>query len=115
MESIKILHTGDLHLCSPMNNMGERAIERKRELLETFSNIIKLAKSEDADALLIAGDFFENGKPDDDTLQFVYNEFEKISNIKVFVVLGNPDYCLDCKFPDNVHLVGNYIEKVMRG
>ncbi len=112
MDSIKILHTGDLHLCSPMLNMGEKSAERKRELLETFSNIISLAREEDVNLLLIAGDMFETGKPDAETLDYVSKEFEKISNIKVFIVLGNHDYGLDYEFPQNVHLFGNYIEKV---
>lgn len=112
MDSIKILHTGDLHLCSPMLNMGERAERRKGELLETFSNVIKLAETENVDALLIAGDLFENSNPDDETLDFVSREFEKISNIKVFIVLGNHDYGLKCKFPSNVYLFKDYIEKI---
>lgn len=112
MESIKILHTGDLHLCSPMLNMGNKSTESRGELLKTFSNIINLAESENADALLIAGDFFENSNPDRETLSFVSGEFERISHIKVFIVLGNHDYGLKYKFPPNVHLFENYIEKV---
>ena len=112
MESFKILHTGDLHLCSPMLNMGQMANSRKSELLETFSNIIKLAKEECVDAVIIAGDMFENNNPDFETLNFVSKEFESISDIKIFMVLGNHDYALDYTFPDNVHVFKNYIEKV---
>lgn len=112
MDSIKILHTGDLHLCSPMLNMGDRANSRKGELLETFSNIIKLAEEEGVNAVLIAGDLFENSKPDDETLDFVSREFEKIDHIKIFMVLGNHDYALKYDFPPNVHLFKNYIEKI---
>lgn len=112
MESIKILHTGDLHLCSPMLNMGDKAIRRKCELLETFSDIINLAETENVDALLIAGDLFENSNPDAETLNYISNELERINHIKVFMVLGNHDYALKYDFPSNVHLFGNYIEKV---
>lgn len=112
METFKIIHTGDLHLCSPMLNMGDKSESRKRELLETFSNIIKLAETEKADALIIAGDLFETSNPDEETLKYVYNEFERINNIKVFVVRGNHDYELEYKFPSNVHLFENYIEKI---
>lgn len=112
MNTIKILHTGDLHLCSPMLNMGVHANSRKGELLETFLNIIKLAKAENVNALLIAGDLFENSNPDEKTLNFISEEFEKISQIRVFIVLGNHDYALKHNFPPNVHLFENYIEKI---
>ncbi|MBQ7953581.1 MAG: DNA repair exonuclease [Clostridia bacterium] len=112
MNSIKILHTGDLHLCSPMLNMGDKSNIRKGELLETFSNIIKLAESENADALFITGYLFENSNPDTSTLSYVSEEFEKIKHIKVFIVLGNHDYALEYNFPSNVHLFKNYIEKI---
>ncbi len=112
MNSIKILHTGDLHLCSPMLNMGDKAQSRKGEMLETFSNIINLAQEQQVDAVLIAGDFFENSNPDAETLDFITEQFEKISNIKIFVVLGNHDYALKCNFPSNVYVFNNYIEKV---
>lgn len=115
MDSIKIVHIGDLHLCSPMLNMGDKGNSRKGELLETFSNIIRLAKKENADALLIAGDLFENSNPDAETLKFVFDEFERISNIKVFISLGNHDYALNCDFPPNVHVFKNYIEKISIG
>lgn len=112
---MKILHTGDLHLCSPMLNMGDKAQNRKNELLETFSNIIRIAQQENVDAILFAGDLFENVNPDADTLRYVVHSFEKIRNIKIFIVLGNHDYSLDIKFPENVYLYSNYIEKVSVG
>lgn len=112
METFKIIHTGDLHLCSPMLNMGDKSESRKRELLETFSKIIKLAETEKADALFIAGDLFETSNPDAETLKYVCGEFERIGNIRVFVVLGNHDYGLKYEFPSNVHLFKNYIEKI---
>lgn len=112
MESIKILHTADLHLGSPLTNMGDKAAKRKDELLETFSNIITLAKNEAVDAVVISGDMFETGQPDRHTVEYVKNEFEKLHGIPVFMVLGNHDYGLDAEFPANVHLFKNYIEKI---
>lgn len=115
MKSIKILHTGDLHLCSPMLNMGEKSQSRKGELLETFSNIINLADDEKVDALLIAGDFFDSSNPDAETIDYITEQFEKISHIKVFVVLGNHDFALNCNLPSNVYVFNNYIEKISIG
>lgn len=115
MNSIKILHTGDLHLCSPMLNMGDKAAGRKGELLETFTNIVKLAEAENVDALLIAGDLFENSNPDSETLKYISKEFERINHIRIFIVLGNHDYALNCDFPSNVYIFKNYIEKISVG
>lgn len=112
MESIKIIHTGDLHLCSPLFNMGEKALVRNLEMLETFENIITLAQSESADALLIAGDMFDSVKPDTKTMQRVCDMFESIPHIRVFIALGNHDYGCSWDFPENVCVFKNYIEKV---
>ena len=49
---------------------------------------------------------------DAETLKYVCGEFERIGNIRVFVVLGNHDYGLKYEFPSNVHLFKNYIEKI---
>lgn len=112
MKSVKILHTGDLHLGSAVLNMGSRAADRRKEMNETFSRIIRLAKSEKADFLLIAGDLFDNGNPDAGLMDFVCGEFEKISETKIFIVLGNHDYDLKCAFPPNVYVFNDFIEKI---
>lgn len=112
MNSIKLLHTGDLHLGSPMQNMGERARDRKGELLDTLTSIVSLAKTEEVDAVLIAGDLFDTNKPDAETADRVYAELERLGDTKVFVVLGNHDYCLQFNFPSNVYVFNSYIEKV---
>ena len=115
MKSIKILHTGDLHLGSPMLNMGSKASERKRELLKTFSRIIDLAIEESVDLFLIAGDLFDNCNPDAELLDYVASELERLGDIKVFAVLGNHDYGLKCNFPSNVYVFKDYIEKISVG
>ena len=112
MESIKIIHTGDLHLCSPLTVMGEKAFQRNEEMLETFENIANLAKREGADALLIAGDMFDGVKPNPHTVQRVCDIFTGIPQVKVFIVLGNHDYGFCWDFPENVYVFKNYIEKI---
>ena len=112
MESIKIIHTGDLHLNSPLTNMGEKAFERNLEMLETFESVLSLAESEKADAVLISGDMFDSAEPDFATVEKICNMFKKIPHIKVFVVLGNHDYAFKNKFPENVYVFENYIEKI---
>ena len=112
INSIKILHTGDLHLGSLVYNLGERATSRSLELTETFSNIIDLAKSECVDAILIAGDLFDTNKPDAVLADYVFGVLKRAEPIKVFISLGNHDYGVECDFPPNVYVFNDKIEKV---
>ncbi len=55
---MRIVHTSDVHLGAYSGNEGHWAV--RRSLIETaFSRVIDLATNVDADALLIAGDFFK--------------------------------------------------------
>ena len=58
---MKIIHCADLHLDSKMesNLPKEKAEERKKELLQTFSNMVLYAKDNDVKVILIAGDLFD--------------------------------------------------------
>lgn len=115
MDSIKIVHTADLHLGSPMANMGVRGDGRRAELNETFANIVSLALNERADALLICGDLFDSSAPDTELVDFTVRQFRRIPDIRVFIVLGNHDYDIDINFPPNVYVFGKNFEKVSLG
>ena len=112
MHSVKVIHTGDMHLGSPMLNMGARCRERSAELNETFSNIINLVKTESADILLIAGDLFDSSEPDAELMDFVAHRLAEIADTSVFIALGNHDFGLKMNFPPNVYVFGNSLEKV---
>ena len=58
METVKILHCADLHIGAREAALGEKSLARKAEALITFENIVKLAKEQSVDLLLIAGDLF---------------------------------------------------------
>ncbi len=112
METFKILHTADMHLGSRLLNMGDKSDKRRAELNETFSSIIDLALSENVDALLIAGDMFEDSNPSAELLDFVSNQFKRLGQTKVFIVLGNHDWNVKADFGPNVYVFSDYIEKV---
>lgn len=115
INSIKILHTGDLHLGSIIHNLGEKASSRSTELTETFSNIIDIAKRENVDAVLIAGDLFDTGSPDAVLTDYVYSVLKSAEPIKVFISLGNHDYGINAGFPPNVYVFNNSVEKIELG
>ena len=58
---MRILHTADLHLGSPLSARlsGERQRERKNELFNTLSRMADKAKELGCGAVIIAGDLFD--------------------------------------------------------
>jgi exonuclease SbcD len=111
MDKVRILHTCDLHLSSPLSSLGEIAIIRQGEILDTFSRILTLATEQNVEIIIISGDLFDNPTPGISCAEYVYKKFAEIPHIKVFISLGNHDACLDMHFPDNVYVFPNYLEK----
>ncbi|MDD4688486.1 MAG: DNA repair exonuclease [Eubacteriales bacterium] len=108
MESIKILHTGDLHLTDKKGDVQAKV----------FSKIISIAKREAVDALLIAGDLFDYAFGDMSEKSYMASMLSQIPDIPVFMVTGNHDnlsFYKDIQLPENVHLFGNEIDKVSLG
>lgn len=58
---MKILHTSDIHLDSPLTSRlpGDKARIRRRELLSSFGELINKAKELSVEAVIIAGDLFD--------------------------------------------------------
>ena len=59
---MKILHTSDLHLDSPLTTRldSKKVRERKNELLLSFKRLSELADREGSEAFIIAGDLFDS-------------------------------------------------------
>ena len=90
MDKIKIVHSADLHLGAELSSLGERAAQRRQELLSTFFRIIDLCKKERPDALLIAGDFFEGAGGT--CAREVMDAISEIPDTVVAIAPGNHDY-----------------------
>ncbi|MGN1235420.1 MAG: exonuclease SbcCD subunit D [Christensenellaceae bacterium] len=60
---MKFIHCADLHLDSKMESSFPAKLARKRraELIQTFQRLIAYAEDNGADAVIIAGDFFDSG------------------------------------------------------
>ena len=58
---MKIIHCGDIHLDSTMktNLTNEQAIERKNEILLTFTRMVAYAEENEISVIMIAGDLFD--------------------------------------------------------
>ena len=106
---IKILHSADWHLDSPLVLRKEGQSEYlKKKLLEIPEKIVSLCRQESCDLLLLSGDLFD-GNAAPDTLRLVKNALAEVS-VPVFITPGNHDYAdgnspwLTTVWPENVHI-----------
>lgn len=111
---IKILHTADVHLDSPLTSLALRD-ESLRESIQSatrsaFIQIIDTALAENVDALLIAGDLYDGAQRSAKTAAFLTGQLERLrtAGIPVFYIKGNHDaenpITGEVALPDNVHI-----------
>lgn len=109
---IKILHTADIHLDSPLSTLALRD-ENLRQKVQTatrssFQKIIDLALDENVAALLISGDLYDGTQRSAKTAAFLREQLNRLreKNIAVFYIKGNHDaenpLTGSVKLPDNV-------------
>lgn len=90
---MKLIHCADIHLDSKLNaNLsGEKAKERKREILNTFSNMVTYAKNNDVSGILISGDLFDTARISALSRNTVISLIENNPEILFFYLKGNHD------------------------
>lgn len=106
---IKLLHSGDWHLDSPLQGrLPQQADTLRRELLQLPGKIAALCREENCDLMLLAGDLFD-GPYSQQAYRAVYEALESVK-VPVFIAPGNHDYiCPDSPYqkelwPENVHI-----------
>ena len=90
METVKILHCADLHIGAREAALGEKSLARRAEALITFENIVKLAKEQSVDLLLIAGDLFCSNATEYSSVSRVIDCIAA-GNIRTVYAAGNHD------------------------
>lgn len=116
MQSVKFIHTGDLHLDTPFRGLSslnnELASRLKDATLKSFRRIIDLCVSEKVDFLLISGDIFDSEmKSLAAQLRFV-KELERLNQhgIPAYIIAGNHDprhsWMKELKLPRQSYLFG---------
>lgn len=115
---MKILHTADWHLDAPFAGASAELREQLRqELRKIPEKIMELAKAENCDLVLIAGDVFD-GPCTPESVHAVRTAFER-SCLPVLVSPGNHDFCgpgspwLEQHWPENVHIFTGALESVV--
>lgn len=106
---MKILHSADWHLCSPLQGRSEVQTQLLRKnLLQIPGKVAALCRAEGCDMMLLAGDLFD-GPFDADTFRILCDALEEAA-VPVFITPGNHDFAdmsspwLTQKFPENVHI-----------
>jgi DNA repair exonuclease SbcCD nuclease subunit len=81
---LRLVHTSDVHL-------GGWSDEGRRTLIEqAFRGVVDLALRVEADALVIAGDFFDNSRVGDDVVDFAVEQIGRFER-PVVLLPGNHD------------------------
>lgn len=88
---MKIVHTADLHLDSPLTShlSPSKIASRKRELLSTFRSVVEGAKLRGAEAIIIAGDLFDSRTISQHAMTSVVAEIRSHPDLFFFYLPGN--------------------------
>ncbi len=104
---LKLLHLGDLHLCSAFSAFSPRAAATRRaRQFETLEKTVGRAKEMGVQMLLFAGDCFDTQTPDADAVRRFFFLLEN-SALPTAIVPGNHDYYREGGFWDSVPLPKN--------
>lgn len=108
---MKFIHTGDLHIGKTVNDFN--LLQDQKHILE---QMIVIAKEENVDAFVIAGDIYDRSIPNAEAVVLL-DEFLSIlqkENIKVFMISGNHDSPERLSFGNKIlEKQGLYIEGII--
>lgn len=123
--TIRILHTADLHLDSPLRSLAlkdPRLSEQVRIASRVaLERMVQFCIDEDVRALLIAGDLYDGQERSAKTAAYLATQMERLgaAGIKVFYIKGNHDaenpVAGEIALPGNVHVFDGRGEKVQLG
>jgi DNA repair protein SbcD/Mre11 len=95
---MKILHTADWHIGKKLDNFSR--LEEQRLVLE---EICEIAEREAVDAIVVAGDLFDNFNPSSEATELLYSTLHRLSangTRAVIAIAGNHDSPERIQVPD---------------
>ncbi len=115
--SIRFIHTGDLHLGSPLKAIGGISKKLRKSLLEStytaIRNIVDAALEHSVDFVLMCGDIYDNETRSVRGNRFLAEQMKRLDDrdIPVFIIYGNHDPIGEnidfFDFPNNVRILGD--------
>lgn len=88
---MKILHSADWQLGCGFSGFGERAPVLRSERVATLRRAIELGCREAVDAIVIAGDLFEDNQVVQGLLTETFTLFASVPALRIFILPGNHD------------------------
>ncbi len=88
---VKFLHTADWQMGAKSKQLGSKASNARELRLQSVRNIVNVAKRENVDFILIAGDLFEDSNVDDSIVRSTVEIINDFEPIPTFVIPGNHD------------------------
>ena len=88
---MKIIHTSDIHIDSPLTSRlpADKVRNRRRELLSSFGRLVSEARALGAEAIIIAGDLFDSERISRKALDTATQIIEEAEDITFFYLQGN--------------------------
>ncbi len=112
---MKILHTADIHVDSPLRGLssaGDAPVDELRGATRlAVENLVDLAVREAVDCVVVAGDLYDSDRDDYDTAVFLHRQFARLaeSGAVVVVAYGNHDAASEItrrlRPPQGVHVL----------
>ena len=112
-EKMKIIHTSDIHLDSPLTSRltADKVRERRRELLLGFGRMVNEARLLGAVAMIIAGDLFDSERVSKRALDTALDIIESAGDLTFFYLQGNHEgtALTECgrELPANLKIFGD--------
>lgn len=108
---MKIIHTSDLHLASPLSTRlaSSKVSSRKRELMANMLRLTAAATEQSAAAIIIAGDLFDSEKIGKRELDSVISVIKGVPDIAFLYLPGNHERDVIERhgdIPENLHIFG---------
>jgi exonuclease SbcD len=105
---VKLAHFADLHLDTAFKWAPVPVARARRQALrQTLTGIAAVAVEQEVDALLCAGDLYEQENWTPDTAAFLRDTFEQLSPLPVFLAPGNHDWLGPISLYRQVHWSAN--------
>ena len=110
---MRILHTSDIHLDSPLTTRlsSDKVRQRRGELLSGFGRLIEEAVRLKADAMIIAGDLFDSGHVSRRAMTTALDMITQAANIHFYYLPGNHEGDAIAnsgrEIPENLHIFGS--------
>lgn len=123
---VRFVHTADLQIGKPFNWAGDRAQSKLRdEREEVVSRIGEVAREQEADFILVAGDLFDDNNVEDDVVSRTCQRLSA-SDVPVLILPGNHDFAggpacvyrrdpFDARRPDHVTVLDDATPHGVKG